>query len=435
MAAPTVAANSRTLANEARSSATRAAIRVSPGHMFNDLVDASPLETHIALLDALPTADMAYVHVMLADAFSPQLNNAGDPQVLLRTLRKHVKGALIAAGNLTLESAQAQLDSGVLQLAVFGRPFIANPDLVERLQKGAPLAAPLYDRPLPLMEALERSGDRSRRLWITQAYWKVSAGFALVHFSTEAVERLEFVAPGAEPHDRAVLDAAVAAARANLADARAELVVAQQELVDLVRLPAGEPLPWPVDRPLAAPYQTQFDTIFATRPATGRVRAINRVLPNKHEALEQRALAVAAAEEAFRMTEADHAKGRRPIEAVAAGQSMLVAQQREFCQALKAYNCDIAEYAMAVADLSVPHGPFAAMLIGTPLPWQPQPPAGGPSAIITTGATGEGIVAPPPGAFPADAGGPPSGPPPVFVPPPRLQPAIPATPIVPQLVP
>jgi hypothetical protein len=298
-----------------------------------------------------------------------------------------------------------------------------------------PLAAPLYDRPLPLMEALERSGDRSRRLWITQAYWKVSAGFALVHFSTEAVERLEFVAPGAEPHDRAVLDAAVAAARANLADARAELVVAQQELVDLVRLPAGEPLPWPVDRPLAAPYQTQFDTIFATRPATGRVRAINRVLPNKHEALEQRALAVAAAEEAFRMTEADHAKGRRPIEAVAAGQSMLVSQQREFCQALKAYNCDIAEYAMAVADLSVPHGPFAAMLIGTPLPWQPQPPAGGPSAIITTGATGEGIVAPPPGAFPADAGGPPSGPPPVFVPPPRLQPAIPATPIVPQLVP
>jgi N-ethylmaleimide reductase len=34
------------------------------------------------------------------------------------------------------------LDSGLLQLAVFGRPFIANPDLVERLKSGAPLAAP-----------------------------------------------------------------------------------------------------------------------------------------------------------------------------------------------------------------------------------------------------------------------------------------------------
>jgi N-ethylmaleimide reductase len=121
--------------------ASRTAIRVSPGHMFNDLVDASPLETHRALLDALPTANMAYVHVMLPDAFSPQLNNAGDPQAVLPTLRPHVKGALIAAGNLTVASATAMLDSGLIQLAVFGRPFIANPDLVERFKSGAPLAA------------------------------------------------------------------------------------------------------------------------------------------------------------------------------------------------------------------------------------------------------------------------------------------------------
>ena len=123
----------------------RTAIRVSPGHMFNDLVDANPLETHRALLDALPTADMAYVHVMLPDAFSPQLNNAGDPQAVLPSLRPHVKGALIAAGNLTAARATAMLDSGLIQLAVFGRPFIANPDLVERLKTGAPLAAPRED--------------------------------------------------------------------------------------------------------------------------------------------------------------------------------------------------------------------------------------------------------------------------------------------------
>jgi N-ethylmaleimide reductase len=121
--------------------AARTAIRLSPGHMFNDLVDANPLETHRALLDALPTADLAYVHVMLPDAFSPKLNNAGDPQAVLPALRPHVKGTLIAAGNLTAASAQAMLDSGLIQLAVFGRPFIANPDLVERLKTGAPLAA------------------------------------------------------------------------------------------------------------------------------------------------------------------------------------------------------------------------------------------------------------------------------------------------------
>jgi N-ethylmaleimide reductase len=119
----------------------RTGIRVSPGHMFNDLVDANPLETHRALLDALPTAEMAYVHVMLPDAFSPQLNNAGDPQAVLPALRPHVKGSLIAAGNLTLASATAMIDSGLIQAAVFGRPFIANPDFVERLKSGAPLAA------------------------------------------------------------------------------------------------------------------------------------------------------------------------------------------------------------------------------------------------------------------------------------------------------
>jgi N-ethylmaleimide reductase len=113
--------------------------------MFNDLVDANPLETHRALLDALPTAEMAYVHVMLPDAFSPQLNNAGDPQAVLPALRPHAKGALIAAGNLTAASASSMLDSGLIQLAVFGRPFIANPDLVERLKTNAPLGAPRPD--------------------------------------------------------------------------------------------------------------------------------------------------------------------------------------------------------------------------------------------------------------------------------------------------
>jgi N-ethylmaleimide reductase len=113
--------------------------------MFNDIMDANPLETHRALLDALPTAEMAYVHVMLPDAFSPQLNNAGDPQAVLPTLRPHVKGALIAAGNLTAASAATMIDSGLIQLAVFGRPIIANPDLVQRLKSGAPLAAPRED--------------------------------------------------------------------------------------------------------------------------------------------------------------------------------------------------------------------------------------------------------------------------------------------------
>lgn len=225
---------------------------------------------------------------------------------------------------------------------------------------------PPIARPLTLLEAVQRPGDPARRLWIAQAYWKTSAAWAWLRWSGEAVERLDLVAPGADPHDRAVLDVATSAARADLAEARSQLGVAQQELVDLARLPVTDPLPWPGDRPLASPYQTHFDAIFAARIATGRTRAIARTLPARHEALEARAAAVAAAGKALAMAEADHARGRRPIEAVVAAHAALVGQQREFLAAVRAYNLDIAEYAMAAADLSVPDDRFVAMLIGAP---------------------------------------------------------------------
>ena len=234
-------------------------------------------------------------------------------------------------------------------------------------------SATLYARPLPLIEALQRSGDRSRRLWITQAYWQVSRGYANIRFATEARERLEFIAPGSDPHDQMVLDVASAAAEADLADAHAELIAAQQQLVDLVRLPIGEPAPWPVDRPLAGSYETHFAAIFATRPATGRIRAIDRMLPSKHDAVEARAVAVEAAESAMNRAESDHARGKRPIEAVVAAHRMLRQQQQEFAESLATYNLDIAEYAMAVADASVPDDRYVSMLIGTPIQWKPQP--------------------------------------------------------------
>jgi hypothetical protein len=231
----------------------------------------------------------------------------------------------------------------------------------------------LYARPLPLLEALQRSGDRSRRLWITQAYWKVSAGYAGIRFAGEALDQLQLVAPGGDPHDQAVLDVAIAAAEADLAAAHAELIAAQQQLADLVRLPIGEPPPWPVDRPLAGAYQTHFAAIFATRPATGRIRAIDRMLPSKHAAVEARATALLAAQAAMLRAESDHARGKRPIEAVIAAHRMLQQQQHGFIDSLAAYNLDIAEYAMAVADVSVPDDRYVSMLIGTPIQWAPQP--------------------------------------------------------------
>jgi N-ethylmaleimide reductase len=49
---------------------------------------------------------------------------------------------LIVAGGYTLQRANAVLESGLADLVAFGRPFLANPDLVERLKTGAPLNEP-----------------------------------------------------------------------------------------------------------------------------------------------------------------------------------------------------------------------------------------------------------------------------------------------------
>ena len=229
----------------------------------------------------------------------------------------------------------------------------------------------LASRPLPLLEALERSGDRGRRLWITQAYWKLVEQAAMLRWTAEAAERLDLVAPSADPLDRATLDVAVASRLADVAAARAAVVSAQQELVDLARFPASEPLPWPVDRPLATSYETHFDVLFASRIATGRIRAIHRSLPLEHEEVDARAAAVLAAETAVAMAENDHARGARGIESVIAAHAALLEQQKSLAGAVTRYNDDIVEYVMAVADFSVPDSQFATMLIGTPTPWRP----------------------------------------------------------------
>jgi N-ethylmaleimide reductase len=43
---------------------------------------------------------------------------------------------------MDLTRAEELISSGLIDLAVFGRPFISNPDLVERLRHGLPLATP-----------------------------------------------------------------------------------------------------------------------------------------------------------------------------------------------------------------------------------------------------------------------------------------------------
>jgi 2,4-dienoyl-CoA reductase-like NADH-dependent reductase (Old Yellow Enzyme family) len=62
--------------------------------------------------------------------------------ILLQEARARLPGAaIILAGGMTRQRAEDPIESDVIDLAAFGQPFIANPDLVARLRNGWPLAA------------------------------------------------------------------------------------------------------------------------------------------------------------------------------------------------------------------------------------------------------------------------------------------------------
>ncbi|MCL8024018.1 alkene reductase [Nocardioides bruguierae] len=115
----------------------RVGIRLSPDAGIWGVEETETRELYLALLEQLGALDLAYVH----------LEATADDGLLL-DLRKAWDGTLLVnpvhpgrPQQANLEDAQKWLDNGA-DLISFGRAFIANPDLVERLRTGAPIATP-----------------------------------------------------------------------------------------------------------------------------------------------------------------------------------------------------------------------------------------------------------------------------------------------------
>lgn len=115
----------------------RTSVRISP---FGRLADCGPYideaETWLTLAAELEARNPAYVHL------SDQLTIGGEamPESFPSTFCKTFTGTLIAAGGFNKNRGEQALQDGALDLIAFGTPFIANPDLVERMQNGWPLA-------------------------------------------------------------------------------------------------------------------------------------------------------------------------------------------------------------------------------------------------------------------------------------------------------
>jgi N-ethylmaleimide reductase len=122
----------------------RIGIRLSPAGGVNGIHDANPVETFGYVAERLNALDqLAYLHVVEA----PVPTSGPDDHKVCATelVRPKFERTLISTGGYSPETAERAVQKGLADLIGFGRLFIANPDLPERLRTGAPLNEPVVD--------------------------------------------------------------------------------------------------------------------------------------------------------------------------------------------------------------------------------------------------------------------------------------------------
>ena len=119
--------------------AERVGIRLSPYGVFNGSGAFAEVDAqYLALVQDLSQLKLLYVHLLDHSA----MGAPAVPDALKTALRSAFAGPFILAGGYDGASAEQALAANQADLIAFGRPFLANPDLVARLQANAALNAP-----------------------------------------------------------------------------------------------------------------------------------------------------------------------------------------------------------------------------------------------------------------------------------------------------
>jgi N-ethylmaleimide reductase len=116
--------------------ANRVAVRLAPNGGFNDMGSPDYREQFTYIAQELDKYGLAYLHVMDGTTFG--FHELGEP-VTLSEFRNVFHGPLMGNVGYTQETAEAAIASGNADLIAFGRPYIPNPDLVERFANDWPL--------------------------------------------------------------------------------------------------------------------------------------------------------------------------------------------------------------------------------------------------------------------------------------------------------
>jgi N-ethylmaleimide reductase len=115
---------------------SRVGVRISPVSPVHDMSDGDPQTVFSYFVERLAALKLSFIHVIEGATQGPRDIAPFD----YAALRRGFPGAYIANNAYTRELAEEALRAGRADLIAFGRPFIANPDLVERLRRKAPLA-------------------------------------------------------------------------------------------------------------------------------------------------------------------------------------------------------------------------------------------------------------------------------------------------------
>jgi N-ethylmaleimide reductase len=119
--------------------ANRVGVRLSPNGNFNDMGSPDFRETFLYVAKQLNAYGLAYLHIMDGLAFG--FHDLGEPMTLAE-FREVFTGPLMGNCGYTQETAEAAIRNGHVDLIAFGRPFISNPDLVERFANNWSLNPP-----------------------------------------------------------------------------------------------------------------------------------------------------------------------------------------------------------------------------------------------------------------------------------------------------
>jgi N-ethylmaleimide reductase len=121
--------------------AGRVAVRISPLVGYNDIADSDAVGLTGFLGREFDRRGIAFFELRHADHALPA------ERAVAAAARDSFRGALFVNGGYDYASGTAAVASGAADAIVYGRAFISNPDLVERLRRGAPLN-PLDERTL-----------------------------------------------------------------------------------------------------------------------------------------------------------------------------------------------------------------------------------------------------------------------------------------------